>query len=106
MQPSDRDLKANGDVIPFRPRKAKSNGLLSTTMAVLVAVTIIHDDDTSAEEKLLSIIESTGEIEIMDSVEAVELLDESTHMVHQRNLQEPANDNNPENGNNPENDNT
>ena len=93
MQPSDRDLPARGDIIPFPVDTSKSKGLLTTTIAALVAVTIVHDESVSAEDKLLELIESSGEAEVMDSQEAFDLLEEPVFVDGGQNLPEPVNDN-------------
>ena len=93
MQPSDRDLPARGDIIPFPVDTSKSKGLLTTTIAALVAVTIAHDESVTAEDKLLELIESSGEAEVMDSQEALDLLEEPVFVDGGQNLPKPANDN-------------
>ena len=93
MQPSDRDLPASGDIIPFPAETPKSKGLLTTTIAALVAVTVLHDESISAEDKLLELIESSGEAEVMDSSEALDLLDEPVFVGEGKDLPKPVNDN-------------
>jgi len=93
MQPSDRDLPDNGDIIPFPVRHSESKGLLTTTIAALVAVTVLHDESISAEDKLLELIESSGEAEVMDSAEALDLLEEPVFVGEGQELPKPANDN-------------
>ena len=93
MQPSDRDLPARGDIIPFPVDTPKSKGLLTTTIAALIAVTVVHDESVSAEDKLLELIESSGEAEVMDSQEALELLKEPVFVDGGQDLPKPVNDN-------------
>ena len=57
MHPSDRDMPARGDIIPFPVDTSKSKGLLTTTIGAFVAVTIVHDENVNAEDKLLELIE-------------------------------------------------
>ncbi len=54
-------------VLPFRRPVAASDDVQTTTIAVLVAVTVLHDAKTSAESRLLEIIESSGEAEVLGS---------------------------------------
>ena len=56
-------------ILPFA-RNGETE-LKATTLAALVAVTIIHDKDVSAEERLIEIIESTGEAEVLDTEDAL-----------------------------------
>ena len=93
MQPSDRDLLDNADIIPFPIRNPESKGLLTTTIAALVAVTVLHDESISAEDKLLELIESSGEAEVMDSAEALDLLEEPVFVGEGLELPKPVNDN-------------
>jgi len=93
MQPSDRDLPARADIIPFPARHPKSTGLLTTTIAALVAVTVLHDEHISAEDKLLELIEFSGEAEVMDSAEALDLLEEPVFIGEHQEAPKPANDN-------------
>jgi len=93
MQPSDHDLYVNGHIIPFPKRKPKSKGVTTTTIAALLAVTVLHDETVSAEEKLLELIEGTGEAEVMDSAEALDLLEEPQLIGDDVELATPANDN-------------
>ncbi len=93
MQPSDRELPAGGDIIPFPSRKSESKKLCATTIAALVAVTVLHDENISAEDKLLELIEGTGEAEVMDSAEALDLLEEPSFISAESERPRPANDN-------------
>ncbi|MGB2440232.1 MAG: hypothetical protein ACPIA8_04730, partial [Candidatus Puniceispirillaceae bacterium] len=70
-----------------------STGLLTTTIAALVAVTVLHDEHISAEDKLLELIEFSGEAEVMDSAEALDLLEEPVFIGEHQEAPKPANDN-------------
>ena len=70
MPSSDHDQLVNAAIIPFEPRKPKSSGATVTTIAALVAVDILHDRDESPEDKLLALIEATGEAEVLDADDA------------------------------------
>ena len=41
------------------------------TMAVLLAITVVHDAGVSAEERLIEIIEQSGEAEVLDTEDAL-----------------------------------
>ncbi len=65
-------------VLPFAPRKPMRKPLPNTSddaktttrLAALVAVTVFHDKDVSAENRLIEIIEQSGDVEVLDSDEA------------------------------------
>jgi len=54
-------------ILPFAKPEFPSQNVKATTLAALVAITIIHDADISPEDRLIEIIESTGEAEVLDS---------------------------------------
>ena len=74
MSSSEHEYRFAGLVIPFHPRPKKKSELEVSTIAALVAVNILHDADESPEEKLLSLIEATGEAEVIDASDALEAL--------------------------------
>ncbi len=61
-------------VLPFAQRKplpdSSDDAKTTTRLAALVAVTVFHDKDTSAENRLIEIIEQSGDVEVLDSDEA------------------------------------
>ena len=61
MLTPDQDLRLSGEVIPFQPRKTTESSMVTTTIAALVAVTILHDSSHSPEDKLFELIEQSGE---------------------------------------------
>lgn len=56
-------------ILPFAQNGEKT--VKATTLAALVAVTIVHDADISAEERLIEIIEASGEAEVLDTEDAL-----------------------------------
>ena len=72
MLTPDHDLRLSGDIIPFQPRQTNESSTATTTIAALVAVTILHDSSISPEDKLLEIIEQTGEAEVLETVDALD----------------------------------
>ena len=99
MQTTDHEMRLSGDVIPFQPRTLKSEKeqtkkVMTTTVAALIAVTILHDETESPEEKLIDLIEATGDAEVMDSSDALEIFGEiNSHQVHETEVKTPTNDN-------------
>ena len=75
MRHSDQDRPVCGQLIEFQPRNQPDNSLKATTLAALVAVTILHDDSISAEDKLMELIEQTEEAEILDVMDASDELE-------------------------------
>ena len=56
-------------ILPFARNSEKA--VKATTLAALVAVTIVHDAEISAEERLIEIIEASGEAEVLDTEDAI-----------------------------------
>jgi len=99
MQTTDHEMRLSGDIIPFQPRtikseKGQSKKVVTTTIAALVAVTILHDDAESPEDKLIDMIEASGEAEVMDSSDALDMLGElDLDNAQQTYTRTPTNDN-------------
>ena len=77
MRSSDRDTRIQGAVIPFQPRKEAEAEVQASTIAALVAVTILHDADERPEDKLIDLIEQSGDAEVVDAVDATDGLAEA-----------------------------
>ena len=75
MQNPDRNIVGTANVIPFSPRKSTKTGVKVTTIAAVIAVIVLHSDDENPEEKLLDLIESSGEAEILDALDATDDLE-------------------------------
>ena len=73
MLTPDQDLRLSGEVIPFQPRKITESSMVTTTIAAVVAVTILHDSSHSAEDKLIELIEQSGEAEVLESADAYDM---------------------------------
>ena len=99
MQTTDHEMRLSGDIIPFKPRTVKSEKgqqkkVVTTTIAALIAVTILHDESESPEDKLIDMIEASGEAEVMDSSNALDMLGEfDSRPVQEAYANTPANDN-------------
>ncbi|MGC6412850.1 MAG: hypothetical protein ACON4F_08520 [Candidatus Puniceispirillaceae bacterium] len=93
MRTTDHDICPLGEIIPFQPRAATGQSDVKVSViATLVAVSVLHDTTTNPEEKLLELIEQSGEAEILDALDATADLeqDEALHLHVQLN---PVNDN-------------
>ena len=77
MSTPENEIKLNGDVIPFKPKKTEANTRKTTTIAAVVAVTVTHKTEISPEDKLFEIIENTGEAEILETADAFDLIQNS-----------------------------
>ena len=72
MQNQNRKTSKIGNIIPFSPRKSTLKDVKVTTIAAVIAVTILHDDGENPEEKLMDLIEYSGEAEILDALDATD----------------------------------
>ena len=72
MQNPDRNMIKISNIIPFSPRKANQKNVSVTTIAAIIAVSVLHGDDENPEEKLMTLIESSGEVEILDALDATD----------------------------------
>lgn len=71
MRSRDTEPAMTGAIIPFAPRicEEESGPTVSTIVAVM-AVTLLHDKDECAEDRLAQLIERSGEAEIVEMSEA------------------------------------
>ena len=70
MRLTDREKRPECSIIPFHRPEDQPENLTTTSIAAVIAVTILHSDKVSPEEKLLEIIESSGEAEVLDADDA------------------------------------
>ena len=92
MQNSDRNTIKISNIIPFSPRKANQKNVSVTTIAAIIAVSVLHSDDENPEDKLMALIEASGEVEILDALDATDDL-EVTGQDLNRLWLNPLNDN-------------
>ena len=72
MRMTDHDSRQDCRVIPFvRPVKNEDN-VVTSSIAAVIAITILHHEGESPEEHLLEIIEASGEAEVLDIADALE----------------------------------
>ena len=89
MQMTDRDHRQECHVIPFQPPRAQSEELAATSIAAVIAVTVLHSSDESPEDRLLTILEQSGEVEVLDAEEAFG----DCEIYYEDQMTPPANDN-------------
>ena len=92
MQNTDRNLIQTANIIPFSPRKSAKKDVKVTTIAAVIAVTILHNDGENPEEKLMDLIEYSGEAEILDALDATDDLKAEKYYETSMTLT-PANEN-------------
>ena len=72
MRMTDHDSRQDCRVIPFvRPANNVDN-VVTSSIAAVIAVTILHHEGESPEERLLEIIEASGEAEVLDIADVLE----------------------------------
>ena len=87
----DKNTKMN-NIIPFSPRKSNNKNTKVTAIAIIIAVEVLHNNNENPEDKLMELIEASGEIEILDSIDATDNLE--AYDQEQKNLSlKPLNDN-------------
>ncbi len=92
MQNPDRDTIKVSNIIPFSPRKANQKNFTVTTIATIMAVSVLHSDDENPEDKLIELIESSGEAEILDATDATDDIEVADQELNRLWL-DPLNDN-------------
>ena len=92
MQNPDRDTIKISNIIPFSPRKANQKNFTVTTIATIIAVSVLHSDDENPEDKLMELIESSGEAEILDALDATDDIEVADQELNRLWL-DPLNDN-------------
>ena len=89
MRLTDREHRPECDVIPFHRPNTPSQEVAATSIAAVIAVTILHSADESPEDRLLDILEQSGDVEVLDADDAMDELAASS--AHPDGI--PANDN-------------
>jgi hypothetical protein len=70
MQQIDAGRRDGCVILTFTPRQMDTGQIETTSLAALIAVTVLHDSNIPAEDRLIEIIEQSGEIEVLDKDEA------------------------------------
>ena len=76
MRLTDCDPRTECDIIPFQRPHQNTDSVTTSNIAAVIAVTVLHNCDMSPEEKLINIIEASGEAEILDTVDGMEAFSE------------------------------
>ncbi len=71
MRLTDRDHRPECHVIPFNRPHTEPEVATTTSIAAVIAVTVLHSSTETPEDRLLSILEQSGEVEILDADEAL-----------------------------------
>ena len=79
MSMTDRDAGQPCRVIPFERPARSEDQLKTSSIAAVIAVTILHYEGESPETRLLEIIDSSGEAEVLDVIDALDQFDEIDH---------------------------
>ena len=66
MRMPDHDPRQDCRVIPFVRPVNSENAIQTSSIAAVIAVTILHREGESPEERLLDIIDASGEAEVLD----------------------------------------
>ena len=72
MRMPDHDPRQDCRVIPFVRPVASEDAILTSSIAAVIAVTILHRESESPEERLLDIIDASGEAEVLDVADVIE----------------------------------
>ena len=76
MRMIDRDSGQPCRVIPFERPARREEQLTTSSIAAVIAVTVLHYEGESPETRLLEIVESSGEAEVLDVIDALDQFDE------------------------------
>ena len=91
MRMPDHDPRQDCRVIPFVRPVASEDSILTSSIAAVIAVTILHREGESPEERLLDIIDASGEAEVLDVADVMEEHEIPRHSL--RPYLQPDNDN-------------
>ena len=72
MRMTDHDSQQDCRVIPFVKPVTNEENVVTSSIAAVIAVTILHHEGESPEEHLLEIIEASGEAEVFDIADVLE----------------------------------
>jgi hypothetical protein len=76
MRMTDRDAGQPCRVIPFERPARREEELTISSIAAVIAVTVLHNEGESPETRLLEIIESSGVAEVLDVIDELGQFDE------------------------------
>ena len=76
MRMTDREAGPPCRVIPFERPARREEQLAVSSIAAVIAVTVLHNEGESPETRLLEIIESSGVAEVMDVIDGLDQFEE------------------------------
>ncbi len=91
MRMTDHDPRQDCRVIPFVRPVTHEDKVATSSIAAVIAVTILHHERDSPEERLFEIIEATGEAEVLDIADVLEEFETVGNAAMP--FDQPANDN-------------
>ena len=71
MRVTDRDHRPECHVIPFQRPEIQTEEVAATSIAAVIAVTVLHSATESPEDRLLAILEQSGDVEVLDAEDAL-----------------------------------
>ena len=72
MRMTDRNAGQPCRVIPFERPARREEKLTTSSIAAVIAVTVLHYEGESPETRFLEIIESSGEAEVLDVIDELD----------------------------------
>ena len=91
MRMTDHDSRQDCRVIPFVRPVTNEDNIVASSIASVIAVTILHHESESPEERLLEIIEASDKVEVFDIADALEEFETLSNAPMP--FDRPANDN-------------
>ena len=91
MRMPNHDSRQDCRVIPFVRPVTNEDNVVTSSIAAVIAVTILHHEGESPEERLLEIIEASGEAEVLDIADVLEEFETRSDALMP--FSQPANDN-------------
>ena len=71
MRMTDRDAGLPCRIIPFELPVRREEQLTISSIAAVIAVTVLHNEGESPETRLLEIIDSSGVAEVLDAIDEI-----------------------------------
>ena len=91
MRVPNHDSRQDCRVIPFVRPVTNEDNVVTSSIAAVIAVTILHHEGESPEERLLEIIEASDEAEVLEAADVLEEFETLSNAPMP--FDQPANDN-------------
>jgi hypothetical protein len=91
MRVPNHDSRQDCRVIPFVRPVTDEDNVVTSSIAAVIAVTILHHEGESPEERLLEIIEASDEAEVLEAADVLEEFETLNNAPMP--FDQPANDN-------------